>query len=174
MRDHEVRGFIEKCLASASLRLSARELLNDHFLCNDESECKTKENYFDHTHCSNGYYIHNNVNQWAYNGNETVELHGTEIFEFQEGDHEDSAEKYDKKFDNVHISITGKRRDNGDGLFLRLRIADKEGLSHSINQKDTIFVGSFFFGKNLCRFLNRGETSWTKKSFISFTILQGL
>ncbi|RID43586.1 hypothetical protein BRARA_I00437 [Brassica rapa] len=132
VRDHEVRGFIEKCLASASLRLSARELLNDHFLCNDESECKTKENYFDHTHCSNGYYIHNNVNQWAYNGNETVELHGTEIFEFQEGDHEDSAEKYDKKFDNVHISITGKRRDNGDGLFLRLRIADKEGLVRNI------------------------------------------
>ncbi|KAH0908573.1 hypothetical protein HID58_031894 [Brassica napus] len=125
VRDHEVRGFIEKCLASASLRLSARELLNDHFLCNDESECKTKENYFDHTHCSNGYYIHNNVNQWAYNGNET-------IFEFQEGDHEDSAEKYDKKFDNVHISITGKRRDNGDGLFLRLRIADKEGLVRNI------------------------------------------
>ncbi|KAH0856174.1 hypothetical protein HID58_084435 [Brassica napus] len=141
VKDHEVRGFIEKCLASASLRLSARELLNDHFLCSDESESKTKENYFDHTHYSNGYYIHNNVNQWAYNGNETVELHGTEVFEFQEGDHEDCAEEYNKKFDNVHISITGKRRDNGDGLFLRLRIADKEGLSHSINQKDTIFVG---------------------------------
>ncbi|CDY72128.1 BnaCnng76130D, partial [Brassica napus] len=96
VKDHEVRGFIEKCLASASLRLSARELLNDHFLCSDESESKTKENYFDHTHYSNGYYIHNN------------------------------------KFDNVHISITGKRRDNGDGLFLRLRIADKEGLVRNI------------------------------------------
>ncbi|KAG5381818.1 hypothetical protein IGI04_033288 [Brassica rapa subsp. trilocularis] len=133
VKDHEVRGFIEKCLASASLRLSARELLNDHFLCNDESECKTKEHYFDHTHYSNGYYIHNNVNQWAYNGNETVELHGTEeVFEFQEGGHEDCAEEYSKKFDNVHISITGKRRDNGDGLFLRLRIADKEGIVRNI------------------------------------------
>ncbi|KAG2316520.1 hypothetical protein Bca52824_019642 [Brassica carinata] len=109
VKDHEVRGFIEKCLASASLRLSARELLNDHFLCIDESESETS----DHPHYSNGYFSHNNGNQWAYNGDE-------------------DAEEYDKNFDNVHIRIQGKRRDNGDGLFLRLRISDKEGLVRNI------------------------------------------
>lgn len=118
-------------MASASLRLSASELLNDHFLCIDESESKTKENYCDHPHYSNDYFSHNNVNQCAYyHGDETVDSNGAEVFEFQGGNHEE-AEEYDddkKSFDSVHISITGKRRDNGDGPFLRLRIADKEGL----------------------------------------------
>lgn len=108
VKDREVRGFIEKCLASASLRLSARELLDDQFLCIDN---------------------HNDQNQWAYyNGDEIVESHGIEIFEFQNDDDHEETEEYDNKFDNVHISIKGKRRDNGDGLFLRLRIAEKEGL----------------------------------------------
>ncbi|CAH8359794.1 unnamed protein product [Eruca vesicaria subsp. sativa] len=117
VRDSEVRVFIEKCLASASLRLSARELLDDHFLCTDEGEST-----FDHLHYSN---------PWTYNGDETVESQSIEVFEFQSDDNEE-AEEYDNKFDNVHISIKGKRRDNGDGLFLRLRIADKEGLVRNI------------------------------------------
>lgn len=155
MKDPEVRGFIEKCLAIVSLRLSARELLDDPFLCVDDVESdlrpvesgtgqideagtllrhsyhvvdyyyndQTRENSFDHPHYSNGYYSHSNRNQWAYNGDETVESHGIELFQFQKDDEED-----DKSFGNVDISIKGKRRDNGDGLFLRLRIADKEGL----------------------------------------------
>ena len=113
MKDGEVRGFIEKCLASASLRLSARELLDDQFLCIDYPS---------------NYYSDNDQSQWTYNGDEMVESHGIEIFEFQNDDDHEEAEEYDNKFDNVHISIKGKRRDNGDGLFLRLRIADKEGL----------------------------------------------
>ncbi|KAF8105531.1 hypothetical protein N665_0157s0106 [Sinapis alba] len=128
VKDGEVRSFIEKCLASASLRLSARELLEDHFLCTDEGEST-----FDHLHYSSDYYSNNNQNQWAYyNGDETVESNGIEVFEFQNDDDHEEAEEYDKKFDNVHISIKGKRRDNGDGLFLRLRIADKEGLVRNI------------------------------------------
>ncbi|ESQ32294.1 hypothetical protein EUTSA_v10004283mg [Eutrema salsugineum] len=163
VKDLEVKGFIEKCLATASLRLSARELLEDPFLCIDEVESnlrpvesqmgqideagtplrhsyhildyycndQTKENSFDHPHYSNGYYIHDKRNQWEYNGDETVESQGIEVFEFQNDDHEE-AEEDDENFDNVHISIKGKRRDNGDGLFLRLRIADKEGLVRNI------------------------------------------
>ncbi|KAJ0253827.1 serine/threonine-protein kinase WNK9 [Hirschfeldia incana] len=128
VKDSEVRGFIEKCLASASLRLSARELLEDHFLCIDEGEST-----FDHLHYSSDYYSHNDQNQWAYyNGDETVESQSIEVFEFQNDDDHGEAEEYDNKFDNVHISIKGKRRDNGDGLFLRLRIADKEGLVRNI------------------------------------------
>ncbi|KFK26557.1 hypothetical protein AALP_AA8G264100 [Arabis alpina] len=154
VKDPEVKGFIEKCLATVSLRLSANELLDDPFLCFDESETElrpleseqgqideartlrhsyhvvdylyndqTRGNSFDQPHYSNGYYSHDNRNQWAYNGNET----GIELFEFQDDDEEE-----DKSFGNVDISIKGKRRDNGDGLFLRLRIADKEGRVRNI------------------------------------------
>ncbi|CAH2044572.1 unnamed protein product [Thlaspi arvense] len=162
VKDPEVRGFIEKCLATASLRLSARELLDDPFLCIDEGEAnlrpvesergrrdeagtllmhsyhiadhyfndRAKGNSFDHPHYSNGYYSHDDQNQWSYHGDEIVESHGIDVFEFRNDDHEEEEE--DKKFDNVHISIKGKRRDSGDGLFLRLRIADKEGLVRNI------------------------------------------
>lgn len=162
VKDPEFRGFIEKCLATVSLRLSARELLDDPFLCIDESESemrpkeserghideagtllrhsyhvvdyyyndRTNINSFDHPHYSNGYYSHDNQSQWDYNGDESLESDRIELFEFQNDDEEEGEqeEEDDKSFGNVHISIKGKRRDNGDGLFLRLRIGDKEGL----------------------------------------------
>uniref|UniRef100_A0A1J3IGT8 non-specific serine/threonine protein kinase n=2 Tax=Noccaea caerulescens TaxID=107243 RepID=A0A1J3IGT8_NOCCA len=169
VKDPEVRGFIEKCLATASLRLSARQLLDDPFLCIDENDStlrpveiaksrideagtllrhsyhtadyyyndQTKGSSFDHPHYSNGYCSHDSRNQWDYNGHETVEeSHGIDVFEFQNDDHEEEEEEEeeegDKSFDSVQISVKGKRRDNGDGLFLRLRIADKEGLVRNI------------------------------------------
>lgn len=166
MKDPEVRGFIEKCLATVSVRLSARELLDDPFLCIDESESdmrpeeserghiveagtllrhsyhivdyyyndrtninRTNINSFDHPYYSNCYYSQDNHNQWDYNGDATLDSHRIELFEFQNDDNEEEEEKDDdKSFGNVDISIKGKRRDNGDGLFLRLRIGDKEGL----------------------------------------------
>ncbi|CAA7037539.1 unnamed protein product, partial [Microthlaspi erraticum] len=166
VKDPEVRGFIEKCLATASLRLSARQLLDDPFLCTDDGDStlrpveiatrsqideagptllshsyhtadyyyndQTKGNSFDHPHYSNGYCSHDSRNQWDYNGHETVEeSHGVDVFEFHNDDHEE-VEEDDESLDNVHISVKGKRRDNGDGLFLRLRIADKEGLVRNI------------------------------------------
>ncbi|KAL1225269.1 putative serine/threonine-protein kinase WNK9 [Cardamine amara subsp. amara] len=161
VKDPEVRGFIEKCLATVSLRLSARELLDDPFLYIDESESemrpvesgkgqideaetllrhpyhivdnyyndKTNINSFDHPHYSHGYYSCDNRNQWDYNGDETLESHRIELFEFQ---NDDDEEEDDTSFGNVDISIKGKRRDNGDGLFLRLRISDKEGRVRNI------------------------------------------
>lgn len=160
VKDPEVRGFIEKCLATVSLRLSAGELLYDHFLCIDEGESdmrsvesergpideagtgfrhsyhiannyyndRTNINSFDHPHYSNGYYSHDNRNQWTYNGDETEESHGIELLDFQNDEDDEEEEEDDKSFNNLDISIKGKRRDNGDGLFLRLRIVDKEGL----------------------------------------------
>ncbi|XP_010455166.1 PREDICTED: probable serine/threonine-protein kinase WNK9 [Camelina sativa] len=157
VKDPEVKGFIEKCLATVSLRLSARELLDDQFLCIDESELDMRsvesekgqieevrhsyhiaDNYFndraninsfDHPHYSNGSYSNDNENQWDYNGDESVESHA--LIEFHIDDTEEDEED-DKSFGNVDISIKGKIRDNGDGLFLRLRTVDKEGRVRNI------------------------------------------
>ncbi|VVA96462.1 unnamed protein product [Arabis nemorensis] len=156
VKDPEVKGFIEKCLATVSLRLSADKLLDDPFLCIDEPDLRhveseqgqldeagtllrhsyhavdyyyndhqTRGNSFDHPHYSKGYYSDDNRNQWAFNGNET----GIELLEFQ---NDDDKEEEDKSFGHVDISIKGERRDNGDGLFLRLRIVDKEGRVRNI------------------------------------------
>ncbi|XP_010550938.1 PREDICTED: serine/threonine-protein kinase WNK1-like [Tarenaya hassleriana] len=141
VKDPEVRGFIEKCLATVSLRLSARELLDDPFLYIDDGESDLGRaldtgplvrppyvlDYINpyHNQYSNGYYGHEYQNEWAYNPVET-ETHGIELFECQ---NEDQEENPDAGF--VDISIKGKRRDDG-GLFLRLRIADKEGRVRNI------------------------------------------
>ncbi|XP_027367920.1 probable serine/threonine-protein kinase WNK9 isoform X4 [Abrus precatorius] len=84
VKDPEVRQFVEKCLATVSLRLSARELLDDPFLRIDDYE-------YDFRPVDNG-----------------------ELDDF-----------------DVDISIKGKRKDDG-GIFLRLRIADKEGRIRNI------------------------------------------
>ncbi|PKA58252.1 putative serine/threonine-protein kinase WNK1 [Apostasia shenzhenica] len=43
VQDPEVRDFIEKCIARAAGRLSARELINDPFLRSDEQSLSTRE-----------------------------------------------------------------------------------------------------------------------------------
>uniref|UniRef100_A0A6N2LXG0 non-specific serine/threonine protein kinase n=1 Tax=Salix viminalis TaxID=40686 RepID=A0A6N2LXG0_SALVM len=138
VKDPEVRQFVEKCLATVSLRLSARELLNDPFLQIDgrESDLRLLDHgievdglgplirppYIELLHeynnsYSNGYsncYDYEAPNEWEYHPVE-VELSGIELFEY-----------HDEHPANVDISIKGKRGHDG-GIFLRLRIADKEG-----------------------------------------------
>ena len=145
-----MREFVEKCLASVSLRLSARELLQDPFLRIDDCEsdlrpieCRRepddmvpllRQPFLEYHHSnnsfSNGY--SNAVdfdarNGWGYQPLE-MEPTGIELFEYHEDEHPA----------NVDISIKGKRRED-DGIFLRLRIADKEG------QKIISFCHFFFF-----------------------------
>lgn len=149
MKDPEVKYFIEKCLATVSLRVSARELLDDPFLRIDDGELDFRSvdmydsvgplvrqphhlaDYYNYPsnssslnrQYSNGYNGHHEYqNGWAYNPAEAEETHGIELFECR---NEDDREE-DKSSGNVDISIKGKRRDDG-GLFLRLRITDKEG-----------------------------------------------
>ncbi|CAG7882054.1 unnamed protein product [Brassica rapa] len=150
VKDPEVKYFIEKCLATVSLRVSARELLDDPFLRIDDGEFDLRSVDMDvplvrqpHHHLadyynypssslnrqySNGYDSHHEYpNRWAYNPAETEETHGIELFECRnENDQEE-----DKSSGNVDITIKGKRRDDG-GLFLRLRITDKEGRVRNI------------------------------------------
>ena len=154
VKDPEVKYFIEKCLATVSLRVSAHELLDDPFFRIDDGEFDLRSVDVDypvmpplvrqpHHHLadyynypsnssslnrqySNGY--HEYQNRWAYNPGETEETHGIELFECRnENDQEE-----DKSSGNVDISIKGKRRDDG-GLFLRLRITDKEGNNSHFN-----------------------------------------
>ena len=139
VKDPEVKYFIEKCLATVSLRVSARELLDDPFFRIDNGEFDWRSVDMDypvapplvrqpHHHLadyynrqySNGY--HEYHKRWAYN---TEETHEIELFE--------SRQEEDKSSGNVDISIKGKRRDDG-GLFLRFRITDKEGNNIHFNQ----------------------------------------
>ncbi|KAK9292765.1 hypothetical protein L1049_020745 [Liquidambar formosana] len=138
VKDPEVRRFVEKCLATVSLRLSARELLEDPFLQIDdcESDWRSIEGLsdfdgmgplsrqpFTEYHHNNGSFDNGysngvgfeTLNGWDYHPVET-ESCGIELFEYHEDEH----------FPHVDISIKGKRRED-DGIFLRLRITDKEG-----------------------------------------------
>lgn len=133
-----MRQFVEKCLATVSLRLSARELLNDPFLQIDDGEYDLRppdygrelddmgplitQPLFDFHRCSssfsNGYsngFGFEAQNEWGYHPTE-IEPCGIELFEHHDDEH----------CEETGISIKGKRREDG-GIFLRLRIADKEG-----------------------------------------------
>lgn len=133
-----MRKFVEKCLATVSLRLSARELLDDPFLQIDDCEYDLKPGGYsielDETgslarqplleyNCSNGIYGNGYTNgsdfdaenEWGYHPVE-IESNGIELFEYHD----------DENSEDVDISIKGKRTEDG-GIFLRLRILDKEG-----------------------------------------------
>ncbi|KAK7397286.1 hypothetical protein VNO78_18454 [Psophocarpus tetragonolobus] len=135
VKDPEVRQFAEKCLATVSLRLSARELLDDPFLQIDDSEYDlgpVDSGVFDdmsphfHQPFFDIHWSYSNMSTEYSNGFEyegdwyshpaDIEPSGIELFEC----HDDEASG------DVDISIKGKRKDDG-GIFLRLRIADKEG-----------------------------------------------
>lgn len=143
VKDPEVRQFVEKCLATASSRLSARELLNDQFLQIDECEYDLRpvdygrqiddmgpllrqplfELHRSNSSFSNGYsngFGYDSQNEWGYHPVD-AESTGIELFEHHDDEHSE----------DVDISIKGKRREDG-GIFLRLRIADKEGRIRNI------------------------------------------
>ncbi|XP_057489131.1 probable serine/threonine-protein kinase WNK9 [Actinidia eriantha] len=111
VKDPEVRRFVEKCLVTVSRRLSAKELLKDPFLQIDDygSDLRPFE-YCSNFDKSNGYS--------HYNGYEPNEI---DLFTSQEGEH----------LTNVNITINGRRRED-DGIFIRLRIADREGRVRNI------------------------------------------
>ncbi|KAL9320358.1 hypothetical protein ACSQ67_012197 [Phaseolus vulgaris] len=135
VKDPEVRQFVEKCVATVSLRLSARELLDDPFLQIDDYEYdlgSVESGAFDglgpliHQPFLNLHRSYSNMsteysNCFEYEGDwishpAEIEPNGIELFKC----HDDEA------CEDVGISIKGKKKDDG-GIFLRLRIADKEG-----------------------------------------------
>ncbi|KDP23631.1 hypothetical protein JCGZ_23464 [Jatropha curcas] len=143
VKDPEVRQFVEKCLATVSLRLSARELLNDPFLQIDDCESNFKtidygveiddtsplirQPYLE-LHDNTYPYSNEYSNGYGYEAQNELEYHlidfgqsGIELFEYHDDEH--SA--------NLDISIKGKKQSDG-GIFLRLRIADKDGRIRNI------------------------------------------
>ncbi|KAG6484298.1 hypothetical protein ZIOFF_061100 [Zingiber officinale] len=141
VKDPEVREFVEKCLATASERLSARELLDDPFLQIDlGSSYEEQDIGFLHqilrepsleliqsNGSLSGNYFSNNVqhqieleNGWDYDITDMVE-HGMSLFD----------NRKDDQPANIDITIKGKRKEDGN-IFLRLRISDKEGCVRNI------------------------------------------
>lgn len=139
----EVRQFVEKCLATASLRLSAKELLEDPFLQTDdygydskvlqhERDCYEVAPY---RQALDGIYNLNNALMNGYTDN--LDGYGP-VSELD--DHQDDFEtneiglfacEEDDNLAEVDTTIQGRRRED-DGIFLRLRIADKEGRVRNI------------------------------------------
>lgn len=140
IKDPEVRKFVEKCLVTASKRLPARELLKDPFLQLDDHTPVRNEvevydigsifrqpslNQLSTNGVSNGY-MNDYDNQrevvsgWDYDVAD-ISTHGMDLFNNHEDEHKQ----------NVDITIKGRRKEDG-GIFLRLRIADKDGRVRNI------------------------------------------
>ncbi|XP_057423334.1 serine/threonine-protein kinase WNK1-like isoform X2 [Lotus japonicus] len=143
VNDPEVRQFVEKCLATVSLRLSAKELLDDPFLQIDDYGSdliveKYQRDCYEVTPTVrqplNGIHSINNTLMSVYSEN----LGGfgpVSESDYHQGDFEpceialfDCEEDDDLAVDDT--TIIGRRRD--DGIFLRIRIADKEGQVRNI------------------------------------------
>ncbi|XP_068326044.1 probable serine/threonine-protein kinase WNK9 [Pyrus communis] len=143
VKDPEVRCFVEKCLVTVSRRLSARELLRDPFLQVDEygydiRPIEYQRDMYEivpllrqphsalhqsNSSLSNGYgnYLgYETENDLDYNPVD-YRLSEIDLLACQEDEH----------LGDVDLTIKGRRRED-DGIFLRLRIADKEGRIRNI------------------------------------------
>lgn len=139
----EVRVFVEKCLASVSERLSARELLEDPFLQTDDirNEMRVTSNENDIDKADRGLQLpdqneyerqsSSNLmgNCWDYTGYEPD--HDYEYQELAVSELELFTSLEDDDLANTDITINGKRRKDGE-IFVRLRIKDKEGRIRNI------------------------------------------
>ncbi|XP_062186873.1 probable serine/threonine-protein kinase WNK1 isoform X2 [Phragmites australis] len=139
LKDPMVRQFVEKCLATASQRLSARELLEDPFLQGDDMAFSSEggdynltnnylqqPSYLGHA-CSNGSIMNNGLSEsidedaltedrWDCEDDDIKGQDGIDLFNGHE----------DEPLGNVDITIKGRKSEDG-GIFLRLRIADNDG-----------------------------------------------
>ncbi|CAI9762648.1 unnamed protein product [Fraxinus pennsylvanica] len=141
VKDPEVHRFVEKCLATVADRLSARELLNDPFLQIDDnnSDLRPLDYCRDYDEVNprlrqpvlsvhNSSSFNDYSNYQGYEQENDLDCHSIEyeaneidLFMSQEDDH----------LENVDITIKGRRKEDND-IFLRLRIADKEGCIRNI------------------------------------------
>ncbi|EHA8592483.1 hypothetical protein COCNU_contig69553323G000010 [Cocos nucifera] len=131
--DPEVRQFVEKCLATASRRLPARELLKDPFLQLDDHGMVRGERESSDMGCivrqpslhllpsshANGFSDSFRRETEIENG---WDCHGMDLFNSPEDE---------PVLANVDITIKGRRTEDGD-IFLRLRIADEDGRVRNI------------------------------------------
>ncbi|KAJ9700350.1 hypothetical protein PVL29_005915 [Vitis rotundifolia] len=143
VKDPEVRQFIEKCLATVTLRLSARELLKDPFLQSDDYGSDLRPIEYQRDLGEVGplprlphYDIHHSYSSLmnGYSGYPDFELENRldcHPVEFERNEIDLFTYQEDEHLENVDISIEGRKRDD-HGIFLRLRISDKEGRFRNI------------------------------------------
>nr|GMD87112.1 probable serine/threonine-protein kinase WNK9 [Ipomoea batatas] len=138
--DPEVRRFVEKCLATVSDRLSARELLDDPFLQDDDFAFDMKMRALDYEkdynmgpmliqphlkfNHNNGSLVNGYSNYLGFERDDNLDYHRNEIDLFMSQDNDGNLE-------NLDISIQGQMKED-NGIFLRLRISDKEGRVRNI------------------------------------------
>ncbi|XP_078429957.1 WNK family serine/threonine-protein kinase 1 isoform X2 [Wolffia australiana] len=130
VKEPEVRRFVEKCLVAAAQRLPASELLKDPFLQIDGCGLEAAEMdggdmglhlrrpFFSPSYSESSFVpdaAEEEEADWAY---DHAELGHRGIHLFNSPDDEPSSE--------LGISICGRMSEDGE-IFLRLRIADKEG-----------------------------------------------
>ncbi|KAJ4722451.1 putative Kinase [Melia azedarach] len=143
VKDPEVRQFIEKCLATVSRRLPARELLMDPFLQIDDydSDLRSIQYQTDYDEMGHlrrqplyGIYHSNSSSNNGYGNYIGYDLeNGLDYhpLEFQTSEIDLFTCQEDEHLTDLDISIKGKKRED-DGIFLRLRIADNEGRVRNI------------------------------------------
>ncbi|KAI3695052.1 hypothetical protein L1987_78040 [Smallanthus sonchifolius] len=122
VKDPEVRQFVEKCLVTVSLRLPAKELLKDPFLQPEDYGYDLRSvDYWREFDGMDSRYLTPNSNYSNFLNYEP-EANDIQLFTTQEEDH----------MEDVDISIKGRRGEDDEGIFLRLRIADREGRVRNI------------------------------------------
>ena len=139
VKDPEVREFVEKCLATVSHRLPARELLRDPFLQihnyrSDLRPIEYQRDYYDagplmrqplyDNHISNNYSLNNGyTNYLGYGPENDLDYH---LLEHETSEIDLFTSQEDGHLRDLDLTIKGKRRED-DGIFFRLKIADEEG-----------------------------------------------
>ncbi|CAA0829130.1 Serine/threonine-protein kinase WNK1 [Striga hermonthica] len=137
VKDPEVRRFVEKCLATVSDRLSAWELLNDPFLQIDDYICDLRPLSYQREYDDFGPILaqrllsaQHSTTSSVVNGYANFVGYEPESNEFEGGsvgyDGQEMEFFTDEHLENVDVTIKGRRNEDGN-IFLRLRIADKEG-----------------------------------------------
>lgn len=143
VKDPEVREFVEKCLATVSRRLPAKELLKDPFLQIDDYGYDLRPlNY--HGDCDEAGPL---VRQPLYSNCQSTSSLIDACSNYLGYEHEHKSEYHEFEFESseinlftcqedeypadIDITIKGRRQED-EGIFLRLRIADKEGRIRNI------------------------------------------
>ncbi|KAL7251793.1 hypothetical protein ACSBR1_013613 [Camellia fascicularis] len=125
VRNPEVRQFVEKCLASVSCRLTAKELLKDAFLQieNYGSDWRDLDEV--------GSPLRPPPLNNSINGCEAQSDLDHHLVDFEQNKIDCFTSQEDEHLANVNITINGMKEEN-DCIFLRLRIADEEGCIRNI------------------------------------------
>ena len=140
VQDPEVRRFVEKCLATVTDRMSAWDLLNDPFLqiddcgydlralqyqrdCGELGPLLRQPLLISAHHSTTSSLVNGYSNYICYDqehdlDSNSVDYEATKINLFMGQD--------DDQLENLDITINGRKSEDDD-IFLRLRIADKEG-----------------------------------------------